>query len=114
MNWGNIMKNINENPYEFFKEGGWGFLGGTAVGEAGSDASDASSEESEFEMEEDDDASSESAASESDDYSEDSAASESGSEAFSDDESGEDWDELERKAAKCGCPAVLDQFGFMD
>lgn len=108
------MKNINENPYEFFKEGGWGFLGGTAVGAAGSDASDASSEESEFAMEEDDDASSSSAASESADYSEDSDASESASGSFSDDESGEDWDELERKAAKCGCPAILNQFGFID
>ncbi|KIO31093.1 hypothetical protein M407DRAFT_19971 [Tulasnella calospora MUT 4182] len=99
LNWGNIMKNINENPYEFFKEGGWGFLGGTAVGNAGSDASDASSEESEFEMDEDDDVVS-SSASESDFSAEDSDASESGSESFSDEESGEDWDELERKAAK--------------
>ncbi|KAG8920577.1 FACT complex subunit spt16 [Tulasnella sp. 417] len=98
LNWSNIMKNINENPYEFFKEGGWGFLGGTAVGDADSGASDVSSEESEFEMEEDDDVSSESA-SESD-FSEDSDASESGSGSFSDEESGEDWDELERKAAK--------------
>lgn len=101
LNWGNIMKNINENPYEFFKEGGWGFLSGTAVGEDGSDASDVESEESEFEMDEDDDVSS-SSASESDYSAEDSDASESGSGSFSDDESGEDWDELERKAAKCG------------
>jgi hypothetical protein len=29
LNWGSIMKTINENPYEFFREGGWRtFLGG--------------------------------------------------------------------------------------
>jgi nucleosome binding factor SPN SPT16 subunit len=28
LNWGSIMKTINENPYEFFREGGWRtFLG---------------------------------------------------------------------------------------
>lgn len=107
------MKNINENPYEFFKEGGWGFLSGTAVGgEAGSDASEGSSEESEFEMDEDDDAESESE-SESD-YSENSDASDSGSASFSDDDSGEDWDELERKAAKCEChDRRLSDFGIL-
>lgn len=29
LNWGPIMKHINENPYEFFQGGGWSFLGGT-------------------------------------------------------------------------------------
>jgi nucleosome binding factor SPN SPT16 subunit len=27
LNWNPIMKHINENPYEFFTTGGWGFLG---------------------------------------------------------------------------------------
>jgi nucleosome binding factor SPN SPT16 subunit len=32
LNWGQIMKTINENPLEFFREGGWSFLGGTGAG----------------------------------------------------------------------------------
>jgi nucleosome binding factor SPN SPT16 subunit len=28
LNWGPIMKHINESPYEFFQQGGWSFLGG--------------------------------------------------------------------------------------
>lgn len=30
LNWGPIMKTINDDPYEFFQQGGWTFLGGTA------------------------------------------------------------------------------------
>ena len=33
MNWGPIMKTINDDPYEFFQQGGWSFLGGTAAEE---------------------------------------------------------------------------------
>lgn len=33
LNWGPIMKTINDDPYEFFQQGGWTFLGGTAVDE---------------------------------------------------------------------------------
>ena len=28
LNWGPIMKQINENPFEFFQHDGWSFLGG--------------------------------------------------------------------------------------
>ena len=35
LNWGPIMKTINESPYDFFQQGGWSFLGGTGVGEDG-------------------------------------------------------------------------------
>ncbi|TFK25049.1 FACT complex subunit SPT16 [Coprinopsis marcescibilis] len=31
LNWGPIMKHINDNPYEFFQTGGWTFLRGTGV-----------------------------------------------------------------------------------
>lgn len=27
LNWGPIMKTINESPYDFFQQGGWSFLG---------------------------------------------------------------------------------------
>ena len=36
LNWGPIMKTINEDPYDFFQQGGWSFLGGTAVEEVSS------------------------------------------------------------------------------
>jgi len=32
LNWGPIMKTINENPYDFFQQGGWSFLGGATGG----------------------------------------------------------------------------------
>ncbi len=28
LNWGPIMKTINESPHDFFQQGGWSFLGG--------------------------------------------------------------------------------------
>ncbi|EUC64952.1 SPT16-general chromatin factor (subunit of the heterodimeric FACT complex), putative [Rhizoctonia solani AG-3 Rhs1AP] len=99
LNWGQIMKTINENPLEFFREGGWTFLGGTAAGsdKSGSDESDT---ESEFEGESEDElpSSSDSEESEFDDGSDASEDEGSGSEL--DDDSGDDWDTLEKKAAK--------------
>jgi nucleosome binding factor SPN SPT16 subunit len=32
LNWSQIMKTVNDSPYEFFKEGGWGFLVGADNG----------------------------------------------------------------------------------
>ncbi|KAI0928386.1 hypothetical protein AcW1_005644 [Taiwanofungus camphoratus] len=58
LNWGPIMKTINEDPYEFFQQGGWSFLGGSAGGEE-SDADEDSGSESEFEAEIDETESSE-------------------------------------------------------
>ena len=31
LNWGPIMKTINESPYDFFQQGGWSFLGGAGA-----------------------------------------------------------------------------------
>ncbi|KAJ3572801.1 hypothetical protein NP233_g2845 [Leucocoprinus birnbaumii] len=97
LNWGPIMKHVNENPYDFFQNGGWSFLGG--AGGAESEASDVSDSTSEFEAESEDFA--ESSSADESDYSDASDGSDdSGS--FEEDESddGDDWDELERKAAK--------------
>ena len=33
LNWGPIMKTINDDPYAFFQQGGWNFLGGAGGGE---------------------------------------------------------------------------------
>lgn len=100
LNWGPIMKTINEDPYEFFQQGGWTFLGGSAGGEE-SDGDDVSDSESDFEAEQEQSESSEDSESA---YSEDgSDASDdegSGSDFGSEGSEGDDWDELERKAAK--------------
>ncbi|KAG5645879.1 hypothetical protein DXG03_005026 [Asterophora parasitica] len=99
LNWGPIMKHINENPHEFFHGGGWSFLGSAGGNE--SDRSDESDSESEFEADEDELVDIESSDDESD-YGDSDAGSDSGSDFDddADDDSGEDWDELERKAAK--------------
>jgi nucleosome binding factor SPN SPT16 subunit len=83
------MKTVNDNPYEFFKEGGWSFL------EADSDASSEESEKGsvfevtdEFQEEESDEDES--------DYDDDDASDDDGSD-MDVDESGEDWSELEEE-----------------
>ncbi|GAA5939274.1 hypothetical protein JCM3775_007175 [Rhodotorula graminis] len=93
LNWQAIMKTVNDDPYEFFKEGGWGFLM-EQEGEAGS--SDGSESGSEFAASSD--ASEESAYGS--DESEFSGGSDddSGSAALSD--SGEEWSEAEERLEK--------------
>lgn len=116
LNWGPIMKTINESPYDFFQQGGWTFLSGTG-GEDDSDA-DGSDTESEFAADTEELISSESSAEESA-FDGSDASEDSGSGSSFDDESegeihlitkgvskllmfvGESWDELEKKAAKC-------------
>lgn len=99
LNWSTIMKSLQENPHQFFLDGGWSFL---ATG-SDDEMSDFSEEEiSEYEASEDD-PSDESAYSDQDDYSEEDKFSDEGSEDLSGEDSeedGDDWDELERKAAK--------------
>ncbi|RKO97930.1 hypothetical protein CXG81DRAFT_14380 [Caulochytrium protostelioides] len=102
LNWNQIMKTVNEDPGAFFREGGWSFLVSDSEDEgAGSDASDSVSEfdagsdaeegpsSSDYTSEDDDDGSASMSGSESEGY---------GS-ASSGNETGEDWDELDRKAA---------------
>ncbi|KAF5391933.1 hypothetical protein D9757_001726 [Collybiopsis confluens] len=97
LNWAQIMKHINDSPYEFFKEGGWTFLRGP-TGAAESDQSGGSDTESEFEAESDE---FEESDGDNDSGFSDASGSESGSDFGSGSESdGDDWDELERKAAK--------------
>ncbi|QRV75255.1 SPT16-general chromatin factor (subunit of the heterodimeric FACT complex) [Ceratobasidium sp. AG-Ba] len=100
LNWGQIMKTINDNPLEFFRDGGWSFLSGTAAEGSDKHSSDESETESEFEAEseESEESSSDSDESDFDDGSDASDDEGSGSEV--DDESGDDWDTLEKKAAK--------------
>ncbi|KAI5451044.1 FACT complex subunit spt16 [Naganishia albida] len=93
LSWPAIMKTVQEDPKEFFAEGGWDFLGGSGDAD---DAETESEEESAFEADSDvfDDESSES--SEDSDAFEESESDSGGS----DDTEGEDWDALERKAER--------------
>ena len=98
LNWSQIMKTINEHPHDFFQNGGWSFLGGP--GENGDAASMSEGSDSESVYSGESDASESSSEEESDFAGSDGSGDDSGS--FDDDESdGEDWDELERRAAKC-------------
>lgn len=88
LNWREIMKAINEDPKAFFEDGGWSFL------QQNNSDEDASESASEFEVESDE---LEESSSESDFSAESSGSSDYDSEE-SGEESGEDWDELDRKA----------------
>lgn len=97
LNWGALMKTITLDPYSFFSDGGWLCL----TGDGDSEGEDSEEEESEFEASDEDplDEEVDSDADSEDAYSSD--GSESGSGSASEGESdGDDWDELERKAAK--------------
>ncbi|PIL23839.1 hypothetical protein GSI_13590 [Ganoderma sinense ZZ0214-1] len=101
LNWGPIMKTINDDHYAFFQQGGWSFLGGAGGGEE-SESEQESESESEFEAESDAMESSSNSEAGSD-YFDGSDASDdegSGSDFGSDESEADDWDELERKAAK--------------
>lgn len=88
LNWGEIMKTISSDPYQFFSDGGWNFL--TGGGETSSE------DESEFKVS-DEDFSNDDESSDNDDYESDSTNSKSD---YDETDEGEDWDELEKKAAK--------------
>lgn len=98
LNWTSIMKTVAADPHDFFVNGGWSFLSLEDEEDKGEEVSEESdfapsdfnpSDESEQEEEEEDDE---------DAYSEDGSGSEAGG--GSEEESGEDWDELDEKAKK--------------
>ncbi|MBE7181323.1 MAG: hypothetical protein INR71_08965 [Terriglobus roseus] len=93
LNWAMIMKTVIADPHEFFKEGGWAFL----ATESDSEDDEEEEEESAFEVSEDE---LESDASSEDESEFDDDASAEASEEEMSEEEGEDWDELEKKAAK--------------
>ncbi|KAH9079223.1 FACT complex subunit SPT16 [Lactarius deliciosus] len=98
LNWGPIMKTINDSPYEFFRGGGWTFLGGTGDE---SEQDEESETESEFKAESVQSSIKSSSSDAGSDFDASNASEDEGSGSDFDDESeGEDWDELERKAAK--------------
>ncbi|GAA6022046.1 hypothetical protein JCM10207_001030 [Rhodosporidiobolus poonsookiae] len=92
LNWQAIMKTVNDDPYDFYKEGGWSFLS-EKEDERGS--SDDSEDASEFEA-----ASSDFAESESDSGSDFSDASEDSDSEAELSDSGEDWSDAENRLAE--------------
>ncbi|KAF9107211.1 FACT complex subunit spt16 [Mortierella sp. AM989] len=90
LNWGPIMKTIQEDPAEFYKEGGWSFLA------IESDAEDSEESASEFEASgsDFDESSAESS------YASDASMDDGSVDDDEDEESGEDWDALEEKAKR--------------
>lgn len=101
LNWVTIMKTLQQDPKQFFLDGGWSFLAGGSDDE---NSDEESEQESEFEAS-DSDPSDEEVESE-DDYSEGGSGSDfsgsdaSGSDASGSESEGDDWDEMDRKAAK--------------
>ncbi|KAJ3168301.1 FACT complex subunit spt16 [Geranomyces variabilis] len=93
LSWPVIMKTVASDPVDFFEMGGWNFL------QPASDDEESEEEVSEFEM-----SGSDMNPSESEDSDEFSGGENPSEDEYSgdseDEDSGEDWDELERKAAK--------------
>ncbi|KAI9815718.1 MAG: FACT complex subunit spt16 [Pycnora praestabilis] len=96
LNWGTIMKTVIADPHQFFADGGWSFL----AAESDDEDADESEEESAFEMSESDLAASEESSEDESDFDEDASAEASDDVSADDDSGGEDWDQLEKKAAK--------------
>ncbi|GMM33338.1 chromatin-remodeling protein [Saccharomycopsis crataegensis] len=96
LNWAQIMKTIVADPHGFFEDGGWSFLTGDGSDEEESESEEESAFELSSEGEEDDDEEEE----EEDDYSSEEFSDEESEASASETDEGEDWDEMERKAAR--------------
>jgi nucleosome binding factor SPN SPT16 subunit len=95
LNWATIMKTVTSDPHQFFADGGWSFL----ATESDDDEGDPEDEESAFEVSDSELAISDESSEESDFDA--NASDEMSAEGSEDDFSeGEDWDVLEKKAAK--------------
>jgi len=96
LNWGMIMKTVIADPHQFFKDGGWSFLNTDTDDE---DKEEESEEESAYEMSDEELAASESESEDESDFDDDASDDEGDAESDLSDE-GEDWDDMEQKAAK--------------
>ncbi|RHZ49171.1 hypothetical protein Glove_529g41 [Diversispora epigaea] len=96
LNWSQIMKTINQDPADFYSQGGWSFL---KLHSENDDSDDASDSASEYQQSEDEFEESSSNESSYDDEVSDNAVVQ-GSETEESDDSAPDWDELEEKARR--------------
>ncbi|KAB8356399.1 hypothetical protein FH972_023982 [Carpinus fangiana] len=97
LNWFTIMKTVTADPHTFFVDGGWSFLAADSDDE---DGSDEESEESAFEVSDEEIANLSEESSEDDSDFDDDASADEGSADDDMSDEGEDWDEMEKKAAK--------------
>lgn len=99
LQWSQILRTIQDDPYEFFVNGGWSFLQ-SSDGDSDSDESESGSEYEESDAFEE--VSSESDDDDDSDFDDDEDASDDEGSGDDDDseEEGMDWDEMEKKAAK--------------
>ncbi|OJJ73056.1 hypothetical protein ASPBRDRAFT_195684 [Aspergillus brasiliensis CBS 101740] len=104
LNWTTIMKTVVSDPYGFFADGGWSFLAAESDSEGGSDEE----EESAFELSESELAAADESSEDDSDFDDD-ASAEASDDFSADEESGEDWDELESKAKKKDRESGLDE-----
>lgn len=97
LNWSTIMKTVTQDPHQFFVDGGWSFLSTESDDEDEGD----DDEESAFEVSDSELAVSDESSEEGSDFDEN-ASDEMSDEGSEDElsEEGEDWDTLEKKAAK--------------
>lgn len=101
LNWTKIMKTINDNPEDFFENGGWTFLEPNSEDEGGDDDDDEDDDEFEPEAEGSEDSSE--GDDDDDEYDSgdaESELSESEEELDSDESSGKDWSDLEEQAKR--------------
>jgi len=96
LNWGTIMKTVISDPHAFFEEGGWSFLSN----EDSEDDDEEESEESAFEMSDSEVAGLSEESSEDDSEFDEDASADASEDESAVSEEGEDWDEMEKKAAK--------------
>lgn len=94
LQWPTIMKTVTADPHAFFEGGGWNFLSTDSDSE-----NEESTEESAFEMDEEEFGASEESSAESD-YDDNASADEEEEGEESDASDAESWGEIERKAAK--------------
>ncbi|GIK02644.1 FACT complex subunit spt16 [Aspergillus viridinutans] len=102
LNWTTIMKTVVSDPYGFFADGGWSFLAAESDSEDGSEEE----EESAFELSESELAAADESSEDDSEFDDDASAE--ASDFSAEEESGEDWDELERKAKKKDREGALD------
>ncbi|KAF2110330.1 FACT complex subunit-domain-containing protein [Lophiotrema nucula] len=96
LNWATIMKTVTSDPHAFFADGGWSFLST----ESDDEGAEEEEEESAFEVSESELAVSDESSEEDSEFDEN-ASDDMGDEGSEEDFSeGEDWDELEKKAAR--------------
>jgi len=107
LNWPKIMKTINDNPDNFFEDGGWKFLDPDSEEEGGQEDSDVAGDESwgpgEVNSDDEEEGSEESDSDEeynSEDSSAAAASAGSSSGSGSSEESGKDWSDLEEEARR--------------